>query len=161
MVTVLKQILRLIFFSMTLLGVMVTNVFALDKMASQQFLSSCQSDKIRTHSLSLNTDRANCHAFIQGFLASTEKFTLSDEQNPTFEQRALQTRAGGQILNKGITERNPYCFPRQTTLDDIVTKINSEVALDSQEVVRSNVSLKHAEDVLVLVLKKHFSCNES
>lgn len=161
MVTVLKRISRLIFASMALLGV-VMNAYSLDQMASQQLFSACQSHENPAHFSSPRTDVANCRAFIQGYLASAEKFTLPDEQNLSFEQRALQTRAGGQMIYQGVPERNPYWFPPYLTLDDIVTKINSEAALGDQCVIRpSGSSIKagqNAEDILAVVLKKHFSC---
>lgn len=166
MVTVLKRMSRLIFVSMTLWGVVVTNVCALDKMASQQFLSSAQlcGNPIRSFcpvTDITSSDVANCHAFAQLSLASVEKLMLPGEQNSTFEQSALQARALGQTIDKGIPEKNPYCFSHQMTLDDIATKINSEVALGNQKGFWSSAVLiklnRNAKDILAVVLDKPFS----
>ncbi len=65
MVTVLKRMSRPIFVSMMLWGAVVANACALDKMAGQQFLSSCQFCANPIHFSSPPTDVACGLLFFQ------------------------------------------------------------------------------------------------
>ena len=122
---------------------------AVEKMGGTDFLSSCQGTETESDAMENGTP-VICRAYIQGFLDGLAQFSDLNQQEPSFEQRALQTRAQAQMLQDGGLLRSTYCIPDDTSIADIVDKINLETELKK--------SGQDSAEILSSVLRKHFPC---
>lgn len=121
--------------------------FAVEPLASSALIEQCSSNA--------STDRRVCkawvHGFIGGFFASrTAKYASPDEPE-TYSERARRTRISRGRTVYGRNLQAGYCLPVETTLDEIVDKLNAHV----QELATVP---KHANQLMLGVLRKQYPC---
>lgn len=122
---------------------MISKGLAVENMSAEALLSSCKS----------GDDEAAgkpCRAYIQGYLDAVEQLTLPAAEDRSFEQRALETRAKGQIIQNGYIGRNPYCLPPGLTLADIIARLQRETTAARET--------EGGAALLSSILKKHYAC---
>ncbi|WP_461521190.1 Rap1a/Tai family immunity protein [Porticoccus sp.] len=146
MLNVLKTITGHFVVFLMLTGLMITEGQAIEPMSGDTLLSSCKASSVGQGGA--DDGQAACLAYIQGYLDAIGQRTL--QKDDSFQRRALETRARGQMIPDGIIGRNPYCFPPELTLQEVVEKLNREA--DPAAASSSGA------EVLSTVLKKHFSC---
>lgn len=125
---------------------MVSEGQAIESMSGETLLSSCQALPVGKDGAGNN--QATCLAYIQGYLDAVDQLTLQREDS--FERRALETRARGQMIPNGVIGRSPYCFPPGVALKDVAEKLIQEAS--------STDDRARGADMLTAALKKHFSC---
>ena len=95
---------------------------------------------------------AICRAYLQGFLAGTNKVVKEESLPSEFMQRALRTKAhGGRERVEALTN-GPYCLPEGETLDGIIEKLaetNDSFSMESS-----------ADQVIGQVLENHYRCRD-
>ncbi|WP_461482021.1 Rap1a/Tai family immunity protein [Porticoccus sp.] len=146
MQNVLKTITGHFVVFLMLSGLMISEGQAIEPMSGETLLSSCRGSSGGQGGG--NEGQAACLAYIQGYLDAIDQLTL--QKDDSFQRRALETRARGQMITKGVVGRNPYCFPPGLTLSEVIEKLNSEAG--------SAAGSSSGAEVLSAVLKKHFSC---
>lgn len=146
MLNVLKTITVRGLVVLSLSGLPISQALAIETMTAERLLSSCQS----AVDTSTEIGRHSCHAYIQGYLDAIGDLTLPEQADSSFQQRALQTRARGQMIQRGAIVRSPYCVPEDLSISDVVEKLESEKA--------SIDRATSAAQLLSTILKTHFTC---
>lgn len=153
------------FFRYIALGVLATTlspVVALateDRLMALDYIDACKTyrqeiekngDKQSRGKASVNA--AICRAYLQGFLAGTNKVVKEERLPSEFMQRALRTKAhGGRERVEALTD-GPYCLPEGETLDDIIEKLAETDDSFSTE--------SSADQVISQVLESHYRCRD-
>ena len=146
MQNVLKTITGNFVVFLMLSGLAISEVQAIEPMSGETLLSSCQASSAGQGGA--DDGQAACLAYIRGYLDAIDQLTL--QKDDSFQRRALETRARGQMSQNGVIGRDPYCFPSGLTLSDVVEKLNREAG--------SAADNSSGAEVLSAVLKKYFSC---
>lgn len=146
MLTVLKTITARGFVALTLTGLLISKGHAAETLTAEMLLSSC---KNATHQAAAEAKQI-CHGYIQGYLDAIADLTLTQQVDESFQQRALKTRARGQMMQDGVMYRSPYCLPAGLSVSDVVDKLEQEKAS-----IGANAP---AAELLSSALRKHFNC---
>ncbi|TNF07014.1 MAG: hypothetical protein EP323_03835 [Gammaproteobacteria bacterium] len=146
MLTVLKTITTRGLVVLILSGLLISKGRTMEAMTAEMLLSVCKD----AGDQAAPAARHICHGYIRGYLDAVGDLTLAQQADESFQQRALKTRARGQMMQDGVMVRSPYCLPEDLSVGDVVNKLEREEATSG-----ANVS---AAELLSSALKKHFTC---
>ena len=124
---------------------------AVESIDGSRFKESCRAYEKYKDEPGEVIKKVECAAFVQGYLAALERFDVIGQQSePSFEKRALSTRAKGLLHRDKRLMLKRYCVPEEETVDTIVTRINQEE--------NSSQPQLFAENIMERVLKKYYRC---
>ena len=146
MLTVLKTITARGCVVLILTGLLIHKGHAAEAVSAEMLLSSC---KNAAHQTAAEAKQI-CHGYIRGYLDAIADLTLEQQADESFQQRALKTRARGQMMQDGVMFSSPYCLPAGLSVSDVVKKLEQERASFG-----ANAS---AAELLSSALKKHYTC---
>ncbi len=146
MLTVLKTITARGFVALILTGLLISKGHAAETLTAEMLLSSCKN----VGNQSATEATQICHGYIRGYLDAVGDLTLTQQADESFEQRALKTRARGQMMQDGVMFRSPYCLPADLSVSEVINKLEQEKA--------SFGANAPAAELLSSALKKHFTC---
>jgi len=144
--TVLKTITARGCVVLILTGLLIHKGHAAEAVSAEMLLSSC---KNAAHQTAAEAKQI-CHGYIRGYLDAIADLTLAQQADESFQQRALKTRARGQMMQDGVMFSSPYCLPADLSVSDVVKKLEQERASFG-----ANAS---AAELLSSALKKHYTC---
>lgn len=121
--------------------------FAVEPLSSGALIEKCSS--------SWEADVRLCqtwvHGFISGAFASRTAKIVTDGEPETFSDRAKRTRISRGRTVYGQNVDAGYCLPVETTLDEVVEKLNAHAeALEKMP--------EHANQLMLGLLRKHYPC---
>ncbi len=120
---------------------------AVEPLASSELIEQCSSIG--------DAGRQACKAWVRGFIAgafASRTARYVDPKKPeTFSERAKRTRSSRRRTVYGSNFEAGYCLSRETTLDEIVGKLNAHA--EALEKVP-----EHANQLVLGLLRKHYPC---
>lgn len=153
----LKPFSLLRYMVVSLLAVTFSPVAALaanDRLMAADYLDACKTYRleIEKNDGEQSINGAICRAYLQGFLAGTDKVVKEERLPSEYMQRALRTKAHGGIERVEALNQGPYCLPEGESLDDIIKKLAESGDSFSSE--------SSADLVVSRVLENHYRCQE-
>ncbi|MDH3491033.1 MAG: Rap1a/Tai family immunity protein [Gammaproteobacteria bacterium] len=121
--------------------------FAVEPLASSTLIEQCSGNT--------GTDRRVCKAWVHGFIGGsfasrTAKYASPDEPE-TYSERARRTRISRGRTVYGRNIQAGYCLPAETTLDELVDKLDTHV----EELAKIP---EHANQLILGLLRKQYPC---
>jgi len=142
----LKNILRKSALLMILAGLIPHHAGAIESTSAADIQKLCRAFDHATNKPQIEQEKMLCLMYLKGFLAGKQLYRGEHKPQPTFKQKALNSRAGGYLGQS----QDSYCIPETTTLDDIAGLVN-------QGKPAAHMS---AENLVEIVLKQHFRCGQ-
>lgn len=121
--------------------------FAVEPLASRALIEQCASDE----EASRGTCQAWVHGFIGGAFASRTAKYVDPKRPETFSERAKRTRTSGRGMVYANNVEAGYCLPRETSLAELVEKLNSHAA-------QMDKVPEQANQLMLGMLRKHYPC---
>lgn len=142
------------------LGVLVTTLSpvavlaAEDRLMAVDYIGACKTyrQEIEKNGEKPSVNAAICRAYLQGFLAGTNKVVKEERLPSEYMQRALRTKAHGGRERVEALSDGPYCLPEGETLDGIIEKLAETDDSFSTE--------SSADQVISQVLESHYRCRD-
>lgn len=153
----LKSFLMLRYIVVSVLAATFSPVAALaadDRLMAVDYLDACKTylREIEKNGDEQSISGAICRAYLQGFLAGTDKVVKEEHLPSECMQRALRTKAHGGIERVEALTEGPYCLPKGENLDDIIKKL--------AETDGSFSTGSSADLVVSRVLASHYRCRD-
>lgn len=127
----------------------VTPAAAVEPLSSEEFLERCASSE--------KTELAACrgwiHGFVGGAFATRTAKPATAKEKETFEERAARTRIGRGRNLYGQNYTASYCIPKETTIDDLVVKLQDHAA-------NAKKLPEHANQLMLAMLRKQYPCSK-